>query len=74
MSGPGAMPNGVLYKFGHSMVAANGANCIFYYQPEGFSQEDIFNKMVYHLDLDLKFDDIKPFLPSTNCFNTIFTQ
>lgn len=62
MSGPGATPNGVLYKFGHSMVAANGPNCIFYYQPDGFSQEDIFNKMVHHLGLDLKFDTIKIFL------------
>jgi len=74
MSGPGAMPDGVLYKFGRSMIAANGPNCIFYYQSEGFSQEDIFNKMVHHLHLDLKFNDIKPFLPKTNIFNNIFAQ
>jgi hypothetical protein len=62
MSGPGAAPNGVLYKFGHSMVAANGNNCIFYYQPEGFSQEAIFNIMISVLELDLTFEQIKPFI------------
>lgn len=61
MSGPGAVPNGVLYKFGHSMVAANGDNCIFYYEPNGFTQEGIFNIMISVLELDLTFDQVQPF-------------
>jgi len=62
MSGPGAVPNGVLYKFGHSMVAANGNNCIFYYQPDGFTQEGIFNVMISVLGLDITFDQVEPYI------------
>jgi len=75
MSGPGAVPNGVLYKFGHSMVAANGNNCIFYYQPDGFSQEGIFNIMISILELDITYDQVEPYLNQkiSNNFHDLYT-
>jgi hypothetical protein len=74
MSGPGAVSNGVLYKFGHSMVAANGNNCIFYYQPDGFTQEGIFNVMISVLGLNITFDQVEPYLTQkiTSNFNELF--
>ena len=73
-TGPGAAPGKVMHRHGTNMEILHGKNVKWYYSPSGFSQEEIFNKMVHHLNLDLKFDDIKPFLPKTNIFNNIFAQ
>jgi len=62
MTGEGARTGGVLHEFGKSMTAVNGPNCVFYYAPDGFSQEGIFNVMKSVLDLDLQYADIKPYL------------
>lgn len=75
MTGAGATPGGVLHKFGTSMSAINGPNCIFYYEPDGFTREGIFNIMVSTLGLDLTFDQIEPFFNQkiVNNFYDIFT-
>ena len=62
MTGPGATPNGVLHKFGVSMSAMNGPNCIFYYAPTGFSKQGIFNIMISTLGLDITFDQVEPYI------------
>lgn len=74
MSGEGAAHGGVLHRFGESMTQVNGPNCMFYYEPEGFSQEAIFNIMNSVLELDLTFDRIRPFLNRriTNNFSDLF--
>ena len=76
MSGPGTATNGVLYKFGHSMISANGDNCIFYYQLNGFTQEGIFNIMGSAMGLDITFDQIQPYLNKkiTNNFIELFNE
>jgi hypothetical protein len=60
MTGAGATPGGVLHKFGVSMSALNGPNCIFYYAPDGFSKEGIFNIMISTLGVDITFDQVEP--------------
>ena len=74
MTGAGAVPGGVLHKFGTSMSAMLGPNCIFYYQPDGFTQEGIFNIMVTTLGLDITFDQVLPYInqPIANNFNELF--
>lgn len=62
MTGEGARTGGVLHEFGKSMTAINGQNCVFYYAPDGYSQEGIFNVMTSVLGLDLQYADIKPYL------------
>ena len=66
MSGEGAKPGGVLYKFGHSMVSANGTNCIFHYSPSGFTYKEIFNAMIFVLELSLDFNEVKSLLNIPN--------
>jgi hypothetical protein len=61
MTGKGAEHGEVLHKHGESVIGL-APNCVFYYSPEGFSQEGIFNIMISNLGLDLKFEDIKPYL------------
>lgn len=62
MTGEGARPGGVLYEFGQSMTAVNGSGCVFYYAPEGFSQEGIFNIMNSVLGLGLDFETVRPYI------------
>ncbi len=62
MTGEGAKNGGVLHEFGKSMTAVNGPNCVFYYSPDGFTQEGIFNVMRSVLDLDIDFDSIRPYI------------
>lgn len=66
MTGEGAQPGGVLYEFGQTMRAINGDNCIFYYQPNGFTEEEIFNIMIGILGLDIPFEKIKTYLNINN--------
>ena len=66
MTGEGATPGGVLYEFGQTMRAINGDNCIFYYQPAGFTEEEIFNIMIGILGLDIPFEKIKTYLNINN--------
>lgn len=66
MTGEGANPGGVLYEFGQTMRAINGDNCIFYYQPNGFTEEEIFNIMIGILGLDIPFEKAKQYLTITN--------
>jgi hypothetical protein len=66
MTGEGAQPGGVLYEFGQTMRAINGDNCIFYYQPAGFTEEEIFNIMIGILGLDIPFEKIKTYLNINN--------
>lgn len=74
MTGEGAKIGEVLHSFGETMRAINGNNCIFYYAPAGFSQEDIFSIMNSVLDLGLTFADIKPYINRrlTNNFDMLF--
>jgi hypothetical protein len=74
MTGEGARVGGVLHAFGETMSAVNGPNCIFYYSPAGFSQEDIFSVMNSVLDLGLTFDQIRPYINKrlVNNFGTLF--
>jgi hypothetical protein len=65
MTGKGAEHGEVLHKHGDSVVGLD-PDCIFYYAPEGFSQEGIFNIMISNLGLELKFEDIKPYLGTTS--------
>lgn len=65
MTGKGAEHGEVLQKHGSSVTALD-PNCVFYYAPEGFSQEGIFNIMISNLGLDLKFEDIKPYIGTTS--------
>ena len=65
MTGKGAEHGEVLHKHGESVVGLD-PDCIFYYAPEGFSQEGIFNIMISNLGLELKFEDIKPYLGTTS--------
>ena len=63
MSGEGAQPGGVLDKFAKSMKAAEGQKCVFHQNPNGFSDEEIFDIMKQALKLkDLTFDKVRPFL------------
>jgi hypothetical protein len=76
MTGEGARVGGVLHSFGETMSAVNGPDCIFYYAPDGFTQEGIFNIMNSVLGLSLTFEDIKPYInrrPVSN-FEHIFKQ
>jgi hypothetical protein len=61
MTGPGAANKEVMHNHGSTMSSLDPNN-IFYYAPEGFNQEGIFNIMISNLGLDLKFEDIKPYL------------
>jgi hypothetical protein len=74
MTGQGARTGGVLHKFGESMRAMNGDNCVFYYEPQGFSPEGICNIMACTLGLAVTFDQIKPYLAQkiTNNFVQLF--
>jgi hypothetical protein len=74
MTGEGAKPGGVLHKFGESMRAMNGDNCVFYYEPQGFTPEGICNIMAFSLGLDITFEQIQPYLTQkiTNNFNELF--
>lgn len=74
MTGEGAKLGEVLHSFGETMTAINGPNCIFYYAPTGFSQEDIFSIMNSVLELGLTFDDIKPYINKrpVNNFDNLF--
>jgi hypothetical protein len=74
MTGEGAKLGEVLHSFGETMRAINGPNCIFYYAPTGFSQEDIFSIMNSVLELGLTFDDIKPYINKrlVNNFDNLF--
>lgn len=74
MTGEGARVGGVLHDFGETMRSANGPNCVFYYAPEGFSQEGIFNIMTSILDLDLEFEGVKQsvYRRPTNNYSTLF--
>lgn len=74
MTGKGAKLGEVLHSFGETMRAINGPNCIFYYAPTGFSQEDIFSIMNSVLELGLTFDDIKPYINKrpVNNFDNLF--
>lgn len=62
MTGEGAQPGGVLDKFAKSMQAAEGKNCVFHQNPNGFSNEDIFDIMKKALNLDITFDKVRPYL------------
>jgi hypothetical protein len=75
MTGAGATPGGVLHKFGTSMSAMNGPNCIFYYSPNGFTQEGICNIMASALGLDITFDQIQPYINQkiSNNFHDLYT-
>ncbi len=74
MTGEGAKVGGVLHAFGETMSAVNGPNCVFYYSPSGFSQEDIFSVMNSVLGLGLTFDQIKPYIHKrlVNNFGNLF--
>ncbi len=74
MTGEGAKVGGVLHSFGKTMSAINGADCVFYYAPTGFSQEDIFSVMNSVLDLGLTFDQIRPYINKrlVNNFDNLF--
>lgn len=76
MTGAGAQVGGVLHDFGETYSSLFGPNCIFYYGPDGFSQEDICNIMTSVLGLDLTFEQIEPFLNkkvSKNNFSNFFS-
>lgn len=70
MTGEGAEVGGVLHDFGETYSELFGSNCIFYYGPNGFSQQDIFNIMSNILGLNLTFEDIKPFINRKVAKNT----
>jgi len=74
MTGAGAVPGGVLHDFGETMRAIHGPNRVFYYAPDGFSKEDIFNIMRSTLGLNITFDQVEPYLTQkiTNNFNELF--
>ena len=74
MTGEGAKPGGVLHKFGESMRAMNGDNCVFYYEPQGFTPAGICNIIAFTLGLDITFEQIQPYLTQkiTNNFNELF--
>jgi hypothetical protein len=72
MTGPGAATNEVLWRHGETMTSLS-PNCIFYYSPQGFTQEGIFNIMISNLGLNLMFEDIKPYL-NVKMVSTFETQ
>lgn len=74
MTGAGARTGGVLHKFGESMRAMNGDNCVFYYEPNGFSTQGICNIITSTLGLDVTYEQIKPYLTQklTNNFSELF--
>jgi hypothetical protein len=57
------------------MSAMLGSNCIFYYQPDGFTQEGIFNIMITTLGVDITFDQIEPYINQkiSNNFHDLYT-
>lgn len=62
MTGEGARPEGVLYEFGQTMRNINGDNCIFYYQEQGFTQQEIFNIMIGILGLDVPYEKVDAYI------------
>lgn len=72
MTGEGAQVGGVLHDFGETYSSVFGPNCIFYYAPEGFSQEDICNIMTSVLGLDLTFEQIQPYINRKVSRNNFF--
>ena len=78
MTGEGAKVGGVLHDFGETYSSVFGPNCIFYYAPDGFSQEDISNIMLNILGLDLTFEQIKPYInqkpAKDNNYSSLFVE
>jgi len=60
MTGEGARDGNVLHSFGTTMSKIKPDTTIFYYAPDGLTQEEIFGYFKRHLGLSINFQDIQP--------------